>query len=75
MVDQADTHFDIQKFQLVHYKYAETPLQVGTHIIRPSKSAKYLGIEMDRQLRWKPQVERAAAVGTKTILAIYILTH
>ncbi|KAK6969141.1 hypothetical protein R3P38DRAFT_2417709, partial [Favolaschia claudopus] len=72
--------FDLGKFQLVHYtrnrgKYAPVPLVTPTHIIPATDSATYLGLIMDRQLRWKEQVQRAVAKGTKAILAVSRLTR
>ncbi|KAK7063814.1 hypothetical protein R3P38DRAFT_2491623 [Favolaschia claudopus] len=72
--------FDLGKFQLVHYtrnrgKYAPTPLITPTHVIPATDSATYLGLIMDRQLRWKEQVQRAVAKGTKAILAVSRLTR
>ncbi|KAJ3486250.1 hypothetical protein NLI96_g4374 [Meripilus lineatus] len=67
--------FDISKFQLVHFtrnerKYNPLPVTVADQTIQPSHTAKYLGIILDRKLRWKEQAERAISVGTKTMLAI-----
>ncbi|KAJ7729620.1 hypothetical protein B0H14DRAFT_2273651, partial [Mycena olivaceomarginata] len=39
------------------------------------ESAKYLGLVMDRQLRWKEQVEQAIKKGTKAVMAINRLTR
>ncbi|KAJ7867829.1 hypothetical protein B0H13DRAFT_1583329, partial [Mycena leptocephala] len=71
--------FDLGKFQLVHYtrnqnKYAPLPLITPGHTIETSDSAKYLGLIMDRALRWKEQVEQAVAKGTKAVMAINRLT-
>ncbi|KAI0373576.1 hypothetical protein BV20DRAFT_930240, partial [Pilatotrama ljubarskyi] len=68
--------FDIGKFQLVHHtryepRYSPLPLQIGSsHTIYPEDSAKYLGIIVDRRLRWHEQVEAAVAKGTAAVLAI-----
>ena len=68
--------FDIGKFQLVHYtryepRYSPLPLRIGSHTIMPSDSAKYLGLILDRRLRWHEQVDSAvAAKGTATALAV-----
>ncbi|KAJ6497190.1 hypothetical protein C8R47DRAFT_928031, partial [Mycena vitilis] len=72
--------FDVKKFQLLHFvnserKYAPTPLVINGVIISPGETAKYLGLVIDRRLRWKQQVEAAAAKGTSTVLAISRLTR
>jgi ribonuclease HI len=72
--------FDLGKFQLVHYtrnrnKYEALALVTPTHTIPVSESAKYLGLIMDRQLRWKEQVEQAIKKGTKAVMAINRLTR
>ncbi|KAJ7445383.1 hypothetical protein B0H11DRAFT_1642930, partial [Mycena galericulata] len=72
--------FDLGKFQLVHYtrnprRYVPIPLVTPAHTIQPSESATYLGLILDRTLRWKEQVQRAVAKGTKAIMAINRLTR
>lgn len=82
-LDWSRTHackFDIKKFQLVHFtqndsKYTPTPLTLNGIEIQASPTAKYLGIIMDRKLRWKEQVEAATAKGKATVLAVSRLTH
>ncbi|KAJ7625945.1 hypothetical protein FB45DRAFT_750266, partial [Roridomyces roridus] len=79
----SNTHacsFDLGKFQMVHYtrnrmKYTATPLLVPGHIIPASDSAKYLGLILDRELRWHEHVESAIAKGTCAVLAIGRLTR
>ncbi|KAJ3477493.1 hypothetical protein NLI96_g10423 [Meripilus lineatus] len=74
----SDTHackFDVTKFQLIHFtrnqrKYRELPVTVADHQVLPTETAKYLGIILDRRLRWREQVERATSVGTSTMLAV-----
>lgn len=78
----SDTHacrFDVPKFQLIHLtrnkqRYEPLPLTIGRHTIHPTDSAKYLGIHIDRQLRWYNHLEATIAKGTNTILAISRLT-
>ncbi|KAJ6513581.1 hypothetical protein C8R47DRAFT_962812, partial [Mycena vitilis] len=72
--------FDLGKFQLVHFtrnpnRYVPVPLVTPAHTIQASESATYLGLVMDRSLRWKEQVQRAVAKGTKAIMAINRLTR
>ncbi|KAJ7327553.1 hypothetical protein DFH08DRAFT_628551, partial [Mycena albidolilacea] len=50
-------------------------LVTPTHTIPASESAKYLGLAMDRQLRWREQVEQAIKTGTKAVMAINRLTR
>ncbi|PIL24953.1 hypothetical protein GSI_12840 [Ganoderma sinense ZZ0214-1] len=66
--------FDIGKFQLVHHTryepcYVPLPLQIDGHTITPSESARYLGIIVDRRLRWHEHVEAAIAKGTAAVLS------
>jgi ribonuclease HI len=68
-------HFDIGKFQLVHFtrnrrKYSPTPITIGGHIVPAVDSARYLGLIFDKELRWRPQAEQAIAKGTSAVLAV-----
>nr|VWP02665.1 Acyl-CoA ligase AFT1-1 (EC (AF-toxin biosynthesis protein 1-1) [Ganoderma boninense] len=67
--------FDIGKFQLVHHtryepRYEPLPLVIDGHTITPSESARYLGIIVDRRLRWHEHVDAAIAKGTAAVLAV-----
>lgn len=67
--------FDVAKFQLCHFtrnddRYEPLPLIIGSHVIQPSETVKYLGLILDRKLRWKQQVEKALAKGTSALLAV-----
>ncbi|KAJ3484580.1 hypothetical protein NLI96_g5547 [Meripilus lineatus] len=67
--------FDIAKFQLVHFtrnekKYLPLPITIADHTVQPTPTAKYLGVILDRKLRWKEQAEHAIGVGTRTMMAI-----
>ncbi|CDO74892.1 hypothetical protein BN946_scf184461.g4 [Trametes cinnabarina] len=67
--------FDIAKFQLLHCtryepRYTPLPLTIGTHTVSPSDAALYLGVMVDRKLRWREHVELAVAKGTAATLAI-----
>ncbi|KAJ8494781.1 hypothetical protein ONZ51_g2095 [Trametes cubensis] len=78
--DRHACRFDIGKFQLVHHtryepRYNPLPLQIGTHTIVPRDSALYLGIIVDRRLRWREHVEAAVAKGTAAVLAISRLSR
>ncbi len=67
--------FDVPKFQMLHCtrnekKYEALPLVIGTHTIVPSDSAKYLGVVVDRKLRWREHADLAVAKGTSAMLAV-----
>ncbi len=67
--------FDIGKFQLVHHtrydpKYEPLSLTIDGHVISPQESAKYLGLIVDRRLRWHEHVDAAIAKGTAAVLAV-----
>ena len=55
-------------------RYTPLPLQIDGHTITPSESAKYLGIFVDRRLRWHEHVEAAIVQGTAAVLAVGRLT-
>lgn len=72
--------FDIAKFQLVHYtrwkpRYQALALRIGSHMVEPTSSAKYLGIVLDQELRWHQQVDDAVAKGMAATLAISRLSR
>ena len=72
--------FDIPKFQLIHFtlskeKYDPLPLVVNGVTIRAQETVKYLGLMVDRTLRWHEQCEAARAKGMATLLAISRLTR
>lgn len=67
--------FDLGKFQLIHFtrnerKYTPLPLTISGHVVPASDSAKYLGIVLDRRLRWREHADMAIAKGTSVVLAI-----
>jgi hypothetical protein len=67
--------YNVAKFNLVHLtcnesQYFPAPLTFDDTVIHPSETAKYLGLIVDRKLRWKPQVAAAIAKGTKALLGI-----
>lgn len=66
--------FDVAKFNLVHFtrndaRYTPTALTFEDTTV-PTETAKYLGLILDRKLRWKPQIAAAVAKGTKALLGI-----
>lgn len=83
LLDWSRTHscrFDLDKFQLIHFcrtekLYAPLPININGQSIAASDSAKYLGIVVDRKLKWKEHVEAAIAKGTKAVLAVARLTR
>ncbi|CDO75194.1 hypothetical protein BN946_scf184794.g1, partial [Trametes cinnabarina] len=67
--------FDVAKFQMLHCtrnekRYSPLPLVIGDHRILPCESARYLGIIVDRRLRWHEQADSAVDRGTSAVLAI-----
>jgi ribonuclease HI/exonuclease III len=50
------------------------PLMVSGQVITEVQSYKYLGIQIDTQLRWKEQVQRAVSNATKWLLQYRRLT-
>ncbi|EJD43071.1 hypothetical protein AURDEDRAFT_46825, partial [Auricularia subglabra TFB-10046 SS5] len=74
----SDTHackFDVAKFHLVHHtrnksKPVDASLTIGNVSIWPESHARYLGVILDKELRWHAHVDALVAKGTKTALAI-----
>ncbi|KAH7090960.1 hypothetical protein BKA62DRAFT_584828, partial [Auriculariales sp. MPI-PUGE-AT-0066] len=67
--------FDVAKFHLVHHtrnknRDVSAALSIGPHTIAPEPFARYLGIFLDKELRWHMQVDHAVARGMATTLAI-----
>ncbi|KAL1670983.1 hypothetical protein EV122DRAFT_256801 [Schizophyllum commune] len=72
--------FDIGKCLLVHFtrnqrKCTPTPMHVAGQTVEAVDSAKYLGMILDRRLRFHEQVEAAVAKGTAATMAIARLTR
>lgn len=76
--------FEVDKFALVHFsrKLERDPtrpnkkrlirqpaLTLGTVVIQPSHSTKFLGVHMDQELKWHTQVNAAVAKGMEYMLA------
>lgn len=51
-------------------KEKETPLKMGQIEIEPVKQFKYLGAIIDKELKWKEQVQYALGKGTRTVVAL-----
>ncbi|KAH6952284.1 hypothetical protein BKA56DRAFT_442428, partial [Ilyonectria sp. MPI-CAGE-AT-0026] len=75
----AKTHasvFSPSKFQLIHFTRARTridiqhPLKTAWGEIPAKPTCKYLGLNMDSALQWKPHVDEIRRKATKTISAL-----
>lgn len=78
----ATTHASVfapEKFQLVHFTRSRSrikvdrPVQTAWGEIQPTSTAKYLGVIMDTQLRWKAHTEDIRCRTTKTLNALSAL--
>ncbi|KAF8580754.1 hypothetical protein K439DRAFT_1261297, partial [Ramaria rubella] len=72
--------FDVAESQPVHFThstvcYKPLPLCMGGIMIEPKDTAKYLGLVLDRHLRWKEHTDKAISKGTSTLLAVARLTR
>lgn len=78
MIQWQHTHgcrFDVPKFHLVHFtrnkaKYKDRSLTIDGTTINPEEVVVYLGACVDRELRWRQQVEKAVVKGTQAMLAV-----
>jgi len=52
-----------------------TPLRIASQLIQEVSNFKYLGVQIDTQLNWKEQTQRATANATKWILQFRRLTR
>ena len=52
-----------------------TPLRIAGQLIKEVSNFKYLGVQIDAQLNWKEQTQRATANATKWILQFRRLTR
>ena len=52
------------------HKTDDDPLRFGDALIPPERNVLYLGVILDRELRWKPQGERAINKAQLAILAL-----
>ena len=71
----ATRSFNVKKFRLVRVtrnesKYKELSVTIAGTKVQISGSAKYLGIDMDRRLRWREQADAAVAAGAATVITI-----
>ena len=73
--------FEPTKYELIHF--TRNPKHVGSAAsvtlgqtqVNPSKAVRYLGVYLDRQLRWRQQVEAAVTKGKKSIGALRQLSR
>ena len=88
--EQHNSHFEISKSAILHLSRKTTlDLEVDNHriplyrpalmvngqIIKEVSSYKYLGVQIDAQLRWKEQAQQAIANTTKWLLQFRRLTR
>ena len=85
-----NSHFEISKSAVLHLTrktradpndnisripLEKPPLTLNGQVIAEVQSYKYLGIQIDAQLRWKEQVQRTVANATKWLLQYHRLTR
>lgn len=67
--------FDAAKFHMVHHtrnrdRNLSAELVLGDVTIRPEQQARYLGVILDKELRWHAHVDSVVAKSTAAVLAI-----
>ncbi|XHF99701.1 hypothetical protein AWENTII_013004 [Aspergillus wentii] len=72
--------FAAEKTELIHLtrkkgEQLEGQMVVDGTVIRPSTTAKLLGVVFDQELRWKEHVQQAVKRATKTAIALCGLRH
>ncbi len=72
--------FAAEKTELIHFtrkkgEYLEGQIVLNGTAVRPSPTAKLLGVVFDRELRWKEHVQQAIKRATKTTIALCGLRH
>jgi hypothetical protein len=71
--------FSPDKFQLTHFTWANTridvkrPLETSWGKITPKETCKYLGVTLDRKLKWREHVQEIRRKTTKTVNALSCL--
>ena len=88
--DDHNSHFKVNKSAIFHFSKKTTPdfnqedrqiplprptLMLGNQIVQEVNSYKYLGIQIDHQLRWTEQEQRATVNATKWILQFWRLSR
>lgn len=51
-------------------KQTESPLIIGQQEIIPVKQVKYLGVIIDKELKWREQAQHALGKGMRTVAAL-----
>ena len=87
---ERNSHFEVTKSAILHFSRKmiqdpeadsgciplnRPPLVLEGQVVQQVDSYKYLGIQIDAQLRWKEQAQRATANATKWILQFRRLTR
>ncbi|KAE9382823.1 hypothetical protein BT96DRAFT_745140, partial [Gymnopus androsaceus JB14] len=74
--------FDVEKYQLVHHPRRSTPdtdqlipLTLAGHTIKPSNSAKYLGVIVDKGFKFKEHADYAIGKGIQASAALTCLSN
>ena len=85
-----NSRFEVSKSAIIHFSRKTVPepgtargrvplhrpaLLLEGQLVREATSYKYLGVQIDSQLRWKEQAQRATANATKWILQFRRLTR
>ena len=80
-----NSHFELTKFAVVDFSRRREPdptrpgtscpaprpnLTLGHTLIKPSSSHRFLGVLVDQELRWDPQVKQATARATAWTLQL-----
>jgi ribonuclease HI len=80
----AATHgakFETTKYELIHFTRNSEYVRSGASVtlgqtqINPSNAVRYLGVYLDRQLRWRQQMEAVVTRGKKSIGALRQLSR
>jgi ribonuclease HI len=81
---EANCEFEVDKFALVGFSRRQIPkpleprklqpepqysIKVDTHMVKPTRTAKFLGVHMEQTLSWGAQIVAALEKGTKWALS------
>lgn len=72
---RSGAQFESDKTAIIHFtrnkeRSSEQPFSVKGDMVKPTESAKILGVVMDRELRYKQHIARTAAKGLAAALAL-----
>jgi hypothetical protein len=85
-----NSRFEVTKSAVIHFSRKTVPdleiengrirlgrptLEIEGQVVQEVESYKYLGVQIDYQLRWREQAQRATANATKWILQFRRLTR